>query len=80
MYHVCIGMWFIVIKFGGGGGSWSQIKPITFGNELRTYDMIPKAQLGIEGIVFGVVHLSDGHLSHTIAVELLADKQETGQF
>ena len=20
---------------------WSQIKPITFGNELRTFDMIP---------------------------------------
>ena len=31
-------MWFIVIKFGGGGGGWSQIKLITFGNELRTYD------------------------------------------
>ena len=27
---------------GGGGGGWSQIKPITFGNELRTYDKIPK--------------------------------------
>ena len=26
---------------GGGGGGWSQIKPITFGNELRTYDVIP---------------------------------------
>ena len=34
-------MWFVVIKFGGGGGGWSQIKPITFGNELRTYDKIP---------------------------------------
>ena len=38
--------------------------------------MIPKAQLDIEGIVFGVVHLSNGHLSHTTAVELLADKQD----
>ena len=25
----------------GGGGGWSQIKPTTFGNELRTYDMTP---------------------------------------
>ena len=38
-----IWMWFVIIKFGGRGGEggWSQIKPITFGNELRTYDMIP---------------------------------------
>ena len=37
-------MRFVVINLGegGGGGGWSQIKPITFGNELRTYDMIPK--------------------------------------
>ena len=34
--------------------------------------MIRKAQPKIEGIVFGVVHLSNGHLSHIIAVELLA--------
>ena len=34
-------MWFVVNKFGGGGGGWSQIKQITFGNELRIYDMIP---------------------------------------
>ena len=27
--------------FGGGGRGWSQIKPITFENELQTYDMIP---------------------------------------
>ena len=31
-----------VIKFGGVGGGWSQIKPITFGNEFRTYDMVPE--------------------------------------
>ena len=39
-------MRFVVINLGegggGGGGGWSQIKPIMFGNELRTYDMIPK--------------------------------------
>ena len=27
--------------WGRGGGGGSQIKPITFGNELRTYNMIP---------------------------------------
>ena len=37
-------MRFVVINLGEGvgGGGWSQIKLITFGNELRTYDMIPK--------------------------------------
>ena len=34
-------MWFVVINLGEGGGGWSQIKPITFENELKTYDMIP---------------------------------------
>ena len=38
-----IWMWFVVGNLGeGGGGGWSQIKPIMCGNELRTYDVIPK--------------------------------------
>ena len=38
--HVYIWIWFVVISLGEGVGA-IKIKPITFENELRAFDMIP---------------------------------------
>ena len=53
---------------GGGGGVWSQIKLITFGNELRTYDMIPK---------FFVIWNESIMHTWTISLQLFAPKSKT---
>ena len=56
-------MRFVVINLGeGGGGGWSQIKPIAFGNELRTYDMIPE----VTSLSPVSLFLSLSHLTHNI--------------
>ena len=51
-------MWFVVIKFVGGGG-WSQIKLITFENELQTCDHNPSGDGKFTKYMYDIFYASE---------------------